>query len=263
MKTNKLLVVSIFTLAIFVIVAVVFTSYKVGSQSITKAQKETERKDLPIVDLPTNLQNKENINSLRSKRNERFDLKDKSFNPDKLVFKESDPEEIYDLPLSHPEKSALPVYQSDVIVIGTITDRQAHLSNDKTRVYSEFTVKIEQILKGETNPLIVNQNSISVERFGGAVRLPSGKILRRGDISERMPLNDRKYLFFLQSHNESESFSIITGYELRDGLVFPLDGVNPPEDGRKLPQFAKYEKTEQEKFLNLITNVLIEGGKNE
>lgn len=258
MKTNKFLVVSIFTLAVFAIAAVVFTSYKVGSQSVRKVQKEPERNDLPIVDLPTDLQNKENINSLRRKRNERYDLKDKSLNPDKFIFKQSDPEEVYNLSPSHGGVPALPVYASDLIVIGNVTDRKAHLSNDRTSVYSEFTIEIEQIIKGT-----VSQRTIAAQRFGGAVRLPSGKILRRGNMDERMPLNNRKYLFFLKSHTESESFSIFTAYELRDGRAFPLDGVNPPVDGRKNPEFAKYEGIEQEKLLNLVAEAMGEGGRNE
>lgn len=258
MKINKFLVVSIFTLAIFAIAAVVFTSYKVGSQSITKVQKEPERNDLPIVDLPTDLQNRENIDSLRRKKNERYDLEDKSFNPDKLVFKQSDLEEVYDLPLSHPQKPALPVYGSDLIIIGNVTDRQAHLSNDRTAVYSEFTIEIEQIIKGG-----VSQQTIAAERFGGGVKLPSGKVLRRGNIDERMPLGNRKYLFFLKNQGKNENFFIITAYELRDGRVFPLDGVNPPKDGRKHPEFAKYEGIEQEKLLNLVADAMGEGGRNE
>jgi len=256
MKTNKFLVVSIFTLAVFAIATVVFTSYKVGSQSVTKVQKEPERNDLPIVDLPTDLQNRENIDSFRKKRNEHYDLKDKSFNPDKLVFKQSDLEEIYDLPVSHPQKPALPVYGSDLIITGTVTDRQAHLSNDRTAVYSEFTVEIEQIIKGAAS-----QRTIAVQHFGGAVRLPSGKILRRGKSDERMPSDNRKYLFFLKNQDENESFSILTAYELRDSRVFPLDGVNPPADGSKHPEFAKYEGIEQEKLLSLIAAAMGEGGK--
>lgn len=261
MKTNKFLVLSIFALVAFMIVTGVFTSYKVSSQSVNKVQKESERDDLPIVDLPADLQNQESAKSLREKRNERYDLKDKSIKPDKLVFKQSDLEEIYDLPFSHGENPAIPFEQSDVIVIGTVTDGKAHLSNDKTSVYSEFEVRIESVVKGEANPLIKTQNSIAVERSGGAVRLPSGKILRRGKIFERMPIANRKYLFFLRSHNEIESFSIISGYELRDGRVFPLDGINPPIGGRKLPEFAKHEGVEQGKFLELINNAKVEGGK--
>ncbi len=41
---------------------------------------------------------------------------------------------------------ALPVEQSDIIIIGEVTGAQAYLSNDKTGVYSEFTLRVEEAL---------------------------------------------------------------------------------------------------------------------
>src|SRR6266404_8890020 len=42
---------------------------------------------------------------------------------------------------------SLPVAQSDAVIIGEVTRAEAHLSNDKTGVYSEFTIQISQVLK--------------------------------------------------------------------------------------------------------------------
>lgn len=43
----------------------------------------------------------------------------------------------------------IPAEESDLIVIGTITDVSAHMSNDKRGVYSEFTIRVKQILKND------------------------------------------------------------------------------------------------------------------
>ena len=261
----KFLIASIYAVAIFLIATVIFSTYKVESQSVAKAHKQTERNDLPIVDLPADSKIPENEKPLREKRNKRYDLKDDKIDKSKLVFKESDYAEVYNLPISDVPIAAIPAYQSDAVIIGTVTDRKAFLSNDKITVYSEFTVQVEQVLKGQSNTLLTPRNTVAVQRRGGAVRLPSGKIIRRGAIFETMPLSEKRYLFFLESDKESESFQIVTGYQLRNGQVFPLDGVNPPDGGRKVKQFAVYEGMNQDEFLKQIQNELTEqeGGKDE
>lgn len=260
----KFLVASIFAITIFSIAGIIFTTYTVESQSITKSHKQTERSDLPIVDLSM-VETSEIEQPFREKRNKRYDLEGDKFDKSKLVFREDSLAEIYDLPTNDVKINALPVYQSDAIIIGTVTDRKAFLSKDKTTVYSEFTVEVEQVLKGQTNVLLSSQDTIAIQRRGGAVKLPSGKILRRGTTTESMPLSDKKYLFFLRYFSDGESFGMITGYEFRNGKVFPLDGRNLPEGKRKNEQFTAYEGVNQDEFLRLIRNELAEqpGDKNE
>jgi hypothetical protein len=43
--------------------------------------------------------------------------------------------------------SALPVGQSDGVVVGHVTDAEAHLSTDRTGVYSEFSLEVEDVYK--------------------------------------------------------------------------------------------------------------------
>jgi len=45
------------------------------------------------------------------------------------------------------EVSAIPAAQSDVVLIGEVTDAHAYLSDDKTGVYSEFTILTGTALK--------------------------------------------------------------------------------------------------------------------
>ncbi|MFY9572875.1 MAG: hypothetical protein WAV20_15850 [Blastocatellia bacterium] len=42
---------------------------------------------------------------------------------------------------------AIPVAQSDVVVVGEVVANEAHLSNDKTGVYSEFSITVDEVLK--------------------------------------------------------------------------------------------------------------------
>lgn len=45
---------------------------------------------------------------------------------------------------------ALPVGKSSAVVIGEITDAQAHISEDETNIYSEIGVRIGEVLKYAT-----------------------------------------------------------------------------------------------------------------
>ncbi len=51
-------------------------------------------------------------------------------------------------------------------------------------------------------------------------------LLLRFDHQDR-PRVGSKYVLFLTGGNKDEAFTILTGYELRDGKVFPLDAASP------------------------------------
>jgi hypothetical protein len=124
---------------------------------------------------------------------------------------------------------ALPTEKSAAVIIGRISKAQAYLSENKSGIYSEFTVKVDAILKNDvTNPLSVD-SSIVVYRTGGRLRLPSGKFIVSAVSHQDMPQQNSRYLLFL-THNSltgvlDEDFAILTGYELKNGKAFPLDKV--------------------------------------
>jgi hypothetical protein len=55
----------------------------------------------------------------------------------------SDEREVYIISHWQLDLPALPVVKSDAIILGEVESAQAFLSNDKTGVYSEFIVKIQ------------------------------------------------------------------------------------------------------------------------
>lgn len=162
-------------------------------------------------------------------------------------------------PLSHaPVEPALPAAQSDVVLTGEITDAQAHLTEDKTGVYSEFTVLVEDVLKNSSPAPMSPGSPISALRAGGAVRFPSGKIIRYGQHGKPLPRAGRRYVFFLKANGDGGlDFTIITAYELRAGRVFPLDGVNLV--GAVEPAYAEYQKHKdaaEASFLNEVRDAI-------
>jgi hypothetical protein len=163
---------------------------------------------------------------------------------------------------------AIPTTQSDIILIGEIMDAQAYLSNDKTGIYSEFTVRATEVLKNDGNASLYPGSTITVERFGGAVKFPSGVIQRYKTRNQRMPLTGSQYVLFLKRTDQEQDFSIITGYELREQRVIPLDGSGI-EDGEKLP-FDDYQGADVPSFLKTVRDAIAqsiqktsEGGSNQ
>jgi hypothetical protein len=68
-----------------------------------------------------------------------------------------------------------------------------------------------------------------------------------------MPHVGREYVIFLKYDVEAKDYPIITGYELKDGKVIPLDGIQ--RDGRIVDELAShqsYKGMDALDFVNLI-----------
>lgn len=144
---------------------------------------------------------------------------------------------------------ALPIAQSDAVIVGEIKDAKAYLSEDRRQIYSEFLVAIQSVLKNNTNRKISFDSSVAVERFGGRALLPSGKVAIMAVHNQEMPQVGAKYVLFL-TKSEDESFRILTGYELRNGKVFLLDRVQPTHP------MANYKGRDEATLLNDLWSVL-------
>lgn len=122
-----------------------------------------------------------------------------------------------------PGFPTLPVAQSDAVIIGEVLDAKAFQTSDKTAVYSEFTVRISEVLKNDAQTQLSPGSPIITERPGGRVRYSSGHISRFSLSGWGMPRPKRQYVLFLSRNEQEEGYRIVTGYELRGGRVFPLD----------------------------------------
>jgi hypothetical protein len=111
------------------------------------------------------------------------------------------------------------VTQSAVFVIGQVLDGEAHLSEDKTNVFSEFTVRVSNVFKSDVS---LPGTDIVVERLGGYVKYPDGRKLLYRVGTGKMPRVGARYLFFLKASPQLD-LSILTAYELGPDGVIPLD----------------------------------------
>jgi hypothetical protein len=153
------------------------------------------------------------------------------------------------LPHNQFDFPALPVEQSSVILIGDVIRAEAHLSEDKTAVFSEFTIRLIDVLKAESS--LVGSEMI-VERLGGYVRYPDGRKLLYRVGTGGMPKVGARYLFFLKPSPELD-YSILTAYEFGDKGVIPLDFS---------AQFEKYQGTAPNTLRSQVVEALNKADKN-
>jgi hypothetical protein len=116
----------------------------------------------------------------------------------------------------------IPSSESAVIVSGTVIRMQPYLSEDRSRIYTEIAVKIEEVLKSDVTLSV--GDLLIVDRLGGVLKLKSGHVVRY-DISIKGLGKTRvggRYVLFAQRVREGKDIDLIKGYELRDGKVFRL-----------------------------------------
>ena len=210
------------------------------------AQEFAERFPEADYDSPEPIDPAEKIK--RKKRNKRYDGKHLVMaNPSNSGGATTVMSEVFlDLP-------ALPITQSDVILIADVLNSEAHLSNDKTGVYSEFNVQVDSVLKS-IGPSLSQTNLITLSRFGGMVRYPSGHKELYGIAQQNMPSRGKRYLFFLKAIEETQDYEIVTGYEIGPQRIQALDY------GAK---FEAYNGTESAVFLTSIRDAIANAVSNK
>ncbi len=147
--------------------------------------------------------------------------------------------------------SALPVDKSDAIVLGRVNNAEAFVTSEKTAVYSEFTICIESVLKNDALNSISLTGPLVIEREGGRVRLPSGRVALSYTSGMGMPRVGKRYIFFLthkfpDGEVDGQDFSILTAYELNAGRVNPIDSPG----GGTHPLATKYRNSDESSFLS-------------
>lgn len=107
----------------------------------------------------------------------------------------------------------LPTAQSDILVLGEVVNAEAFLSPDKTGVYSEYSVRVDEVLKTDDPAITVGQ-TINIERYGGRVRLQSGLVQSYNVLYQGAPRVNGKYVFFLS--RSEQDLRIMTGHLTSD-----------------------------------------------
>lgn len=240
----KLLILMVFAVAVSGL-TLPSQSQKRGTKTLPKPKVE---RALPILDFETLEPDDSKLVSKRRNKASRYDRK------------ESQPiqehwQDFRSLLTNHSfdRMSPLPATDSDAILIGGVLSARAYLSNDKGTVYSEFSIQVEELLKGNQQE-IRSGDTISAERYGGAVRFRSGRIQKYEVSGQGMPQVGHRYVLFLRRLDKEPSFKILTGYALNGPTVMPLDG-SVVEEGNQTYQFDQYQGFETSAFLQLVRDM--------
>lgn len=137
---------------------------------------------------------------------------------------------------------SLPVVKSDVIVIGEVLNAEAHRSENKLNVFSNFDVRVDEVLKGAN---LSSGNVINVQRVGGFVNYSNGRRVLFRLVGNGMPAVGARYALFLNILDED--YRILTAYELGTEGVMPLDNSR---------QFETYRGNSEAEFLIALRDAI-------
>lgn len=222
-------IVSLPTLLVITAIIIPGRSQEQKLQVKTPSRKFDENR-LPIADYTA----AESSDPQRQERGKKYDKSDWRIYPETTS-------SMTKVDYVNPNLPALPLTKSAAVIVGQVTDAKAYLSNDRTGVYSAFTVRIDEVLKNSSSVPLSSASLVEVERDGGRVRFSGGRIQTYTISSQDMPAVGLRYVFFLTNPNGQSDFQILTAYELREGRVFPLDD---------LPNLHRYENADELNFLS-------------
>jgi hypothetical protein len=146
---------------------------------------------------------------------------------------------------AEPEPSVLPVSESKLIVVGTTTDSKAFVSNNRKGVYSEYSLRIQSIIRNDSLHERQVGETISIDRSGGLVRYPKGHKVMYFVNGHGLPEVNARYIFFLTKEGDEENpnYKILTAYQIKDGSIFPLD---------RFPPFKEFQGMDEKAFVTRI-----------
>ncbi len=251
MKSNRI-IWGLVALVVLTTLAISFGTMSSHSQrDNSKKQDDTGFTDLSkyaIVDYdapePENAAEREE----RRLKNKRYDKQD-------LVYKNPHPDTggvgVED---EIPPPPIIPAAESDLIVIGEIVNANAYLSNDKSGIYTEFTIRVEETLKNDVSNKVAQGDSITADRMGGFVRYPNGQKVRYMNGGDDLPRVGSKYVLFLTSDKQSPNYKILNGQELKDDGVIPLDLER---------RFDEFKGMSKQNFIEAVRNKIAQSSSSK
>ena len=194
----------------------VFKSQDLHAQTKTEQKKKPSRESFPTVDFSGSP-----FRGKALERSEKYDRAATVLSTD--LTKDVDSESYFD----YQNFAPLPIDESDLIVVGKVTEVAGVLSPRRTAVFTQTTIKVESVLKGGHDNS-AQLSTLVVEREGGVVKYPSGAKLWHHVGAQEMPIAGHTYYFFLSNQfprlgKQPNDLYLLTAYEVNEDRIFPLD----------------------------------------
>jgi hypothetical protein len=141
---------------------------------------------------------------------------------------------------------ALPAGDSAAVALARARGIEAHLSNDKSGVYTEVTLCVEEVLKDDGSGRL-SAGVIYADRPGALVKYPDGSQMLYRVFGMNMPRVGRRYVLFLTTPDASPNYRVLTGYELAPLGVKPLDVAL---------HFDAYKEMDEHAFLKIVRDTI-------
>ncbi len=161
-----------------------------------------------------------------------------------------------------PRRELIPAAESAVIATGIVIKAQPYLSADRSRIYTEITIRVDELLKQDRASRISSNQTLVIDRLGGALKLKTGVVVRDNVQIDNLGVTQlgKRYVLFARSVNDGMDVSLIESYELIDGKDF----TNDSRPNRLISTLAGVPSTwaDEAAFLKAVREVTVSTARN-
>jgi hypothetical protein len=119
---------------------------------------------------------------------------------------------------------AIPARDCDVVILAKPITSSVHMAYNHRFVYSTFTVKIFEVLKGQGKRGIRQGEQITIAQLGGTIRFPSGHLETFLLAKEGfMQLGQRYAVFAWKPLKSDNTYMAAELYLVQNDVVFPVN----------------------------------------
>lgn len=119
-------------------------------------------------------------------------------------------------------KTEIPPALNRVVLTGTFTKHRSVLSASEFSLYTEVTVRVDEVFEDRGASSAVHGADITIMLSGGTVVLATGRVLTYNTQPIEFCLQpDHRYLLVLSYHREGDFFIVRDDWDISDGTVRP------------------------------------------
>lgn len=129
--------------------------------------------------------------------------------------------------------------EADAVVLGSVENKESHLTEDETWIYTEYDFSVDEIIKDNLALSIVLNDKIKITRPGGLIKLDNQVVRVQDSLYEQLKKN-KKYLLFLKFVPSTQGYLVsnVKGdFVLEGKRLKSLSQANIPNDLRSTDDY--------------------------